>query len=780
MLRELRRTVRSLYRTPVFAASSVLVLTLAVGANAAVLSLIYALVLRPLPVPVPHELVQLATRDSFGRVGDLTWGQFQGILGGQRVFSAVLGSISQNVLTVEAEGSVLRVSHTGVTGNYFRELGAMPLVGRLIEESDVNLSAATGEPVVVLSWSFWQRQYGGDPAILGRLLRIEGVPVTIVGVAPRDFLGLGITIEPDLTTPLTLVPRLMDNEMAMFRGTQRWVTTTGRLAPSLTLDAAKGQIASLWPSIRESALPPNLSSDRRQRYLDSEIQVESGATGVERGLRGRYTRPLYALLAIAVLVLLIAGVNLCSLVFARMDARRQELCVRAALGAARRRLIAELTLEGLLIGAAGALGGLLFASYTSTALVAFLLKDYAVPTALDVAPGAAVAAIAAATSLIVGVAITAVAAWIVTSPDRLVVQRGGSRSVAGSSRVGKVLVGAQAALSIVLLTHAALLGRNIYNINAASSGLTTDTVLVGYPTQRVSGYKNLNADIYYRQALDRIHLIPGVQSAAFTEHRPESGALPLQEAVARAGASPDLRAPTAETTHVSPGFFETMGITVVQGRDFSFADTDESPRVAIVSRHLARQVFGKDSGLGERIRIGRRPEWQNLEVVGIASDARLFDLRTGNLSVAYVPFLQSGDLAHYKFLVARASSAAAPALQQAIETLGAEVMPRVRTLAYARNRTLLPERVMAAAGLYFALLAVILVSAGMYGLLTYVLSLRRKEFGIRLALGADARRLGRSIAGDGLRVAGLGVAIGLAAAMASVRVLQSVLVATSP
>lgn len=221
-------------------------------------------------------------------------------------------------------------------------------------------------------------------------------------------------------------------------------------------------------------------------------------------------------------------------------------------------------------------------------------------------------------------------------------------------------------------------------------------------------------------------------------------------------------------------------MSIVQGRDFTFSDNEQRPRVAIISRSLARQLFGEGRGPSEYVRISNRPELQKLQVVGVVSDARLFDVRRGNLAIAYLPALQNGRLAHFKFLVVRAPASAASEIQRAIESLGVETMQRTQTLAYARGRTLLQERVMAALGGYFGLLALMLVAAGVYGLLSYVLSLRRKELGIRMALGADSGLIGRTILSEGLRVAGVGLGIGLIATLLSVQALEIVLVATSP
>jgi predicted permease len=776
-MRDLRHAFRSLARTPVFAVTAVVILSLSVGAATAVFSLLHALVLRPIAAPNPHELVQLSVYNHLNRIGDLTWRQYRELAARQQLFATMFASIQQGVFTVDTERSTVRASVTGVTGNYFAEMGARPALGRLIEPSDLNEAAVTAEPVVVLSWEFWQREFGGDPAIVGRSLKADTVPLTIIGVAPKDFLGFSITIDHDITVPITIVPKISQSEISMIDGTSAWVATTGRLRAGVTLEQARAQLLALWPGVLQDAAPQQFRTSQRDEYLKRTLSVDSGATGWERGLRLRYTQALYVLQAIAAIVLLIAGASLCSLIFTRMEGRRHELAVRLALGSSRGRLIRELTVEGVLIGIAGAAGGLALAAFASNALTALLLRDYAVRTAFDASPDRTVVTIAAVCGVGVASAVTAAAAWMATR--RQASLGGGSRTVARTSRVGRVLVGAQVALSIVLLSHASLLARSVLAITNAPSGFTTDTVLVAYPTERVGKYRTLDPATYYRQALERVHAVPGVAAASFSRVKPQGGAFPLEPA-GRAGTPIGDGDVSAEIAPISPGFFTTMEMAIARGRDFSFADTESAPTVAIISATLERRLFGEGRGLGERVRISQRPEWQDAEVVGVARDARLFDVRGGNQSIAFTPAIQSGGLAHFKFLVVRAPLTASLAIQQAIDGLGVEYITRFQTVDYARSRAILQERVMAALSAFFGALALLLVSVGVYGLLSYVLSLRRKELGIRLALGAHPARIAAHLAGAVVLVMAIGLLAGLGATALTAPLLRNVLVGTNP
>jgi predicted permease len=774
----MRFALRSLWRTPAFSAAAILILTLSVGAATAVFTLLYALVLRPLPVPRPHELVRVTTVDRLGSEADLTWRIFREFSAQQRAFSTLIPSLDQSALTLESDRGVERGAVAGIAGNFFAELGATPALGRLIQPADVDLSVPTGAPVAVLGWHYWQRRFAGDPGVVGRTITADHVPLTIIGVAPRGFMGFSVSIEHDVWVPLGLIPQLLSSEQTMVHGTSRWLSTTGRLAPGVSIESARAQIAAMWPALLAAAEPAKFLTTQREDYLKWQVRVSPGATGIERGLRSRYTAPLYALLGIAGLVLTIAAANLCALVFARAESRRHELAVRLALGSGRLRVIRELALEGLWIGGAGALGGLLFAAYASQAIIEFLMRDWVVPTSLRVAPDATVIAVAAASSIGVAVAVTIAAAIGATRGSGLL--SGSARTVARSSRAGRILVGAQVAASIVMLAHASLLARSVSAITSIDSGITSDTVIVGYPSPRVGAYDKLDVATHYRQALDRVMAVPGVSSAAFSTFKPEGGALP-RVPVGRAGtprdSSIDLH---AESPQVSPGFFRTLGVGIVRGRDFTYADTERSGKVVIISQHLEEQLFGAGQGLGRRMRLSARPEWQDAEVVGIVTNARVFDVRRANRAIAYTAAIQSGPVAHYKCLVARAPASAAVEIQRAIESFGIEFMPRTQTLEYARGRTILQERLMAGLSGFFATLAMVLVAAGIYGLLSYVLSLRRKEIGIRMALGAEASRMARTILRDGLIVTGIGLVLGLAGAIASVPLIGSLLVGTSP
>lgn len=775
-MRELRYAWRSLTRTPGFALTALLILTMSVGAIAAVFSMLYALVLRPIDAPRPHELVQLTTFNHRGQNADLTWRQYRAIGDRQQVFSSIVASIQQLIFTVETGHTAVRATISGVSSNYFAEFDVSPALGRLIEPADLDESTGTGEPVVVLGWDFWQRQFGGDSTVLGRSITVDSVQLTVIGVAPRRFLGLSIAIEHDITVPITMIPKIASEE-TMFSGTSSWIIVTGRLRDGLTVAQARAQLQAIWPSVLTDSAPQTLATSQRDEYLRRTISVDSGATGWGRGLRLRYTNALYVLMGIAAIMLLIAGVNLCSLAFTRANARHRELSLRLALGSSRGRLIRELAIEGSLLGVAGTAAGLGLAALATDWLAAFLLRDYGVRSAFDASPDRGVTAAALVCGVTMAMTVTATAAWLATR--RYAAFSGGSRTVTRTSSIGHGLVGVQVALSIVLLSHASLLARSVASIATGDAGFNRDSLLSGYTIERVGKYRMLDLVTYYPQALDRVKAVPGVTAAAFITAQLQGGALPL-EPTGRALTLIGDDDVAVEVPQVSAGFFETVGLPIVRGRDFGIGDTDATARVAILSEALERRLFGEGQGLGARVRISRRPEWQDVLVVGIAQDASLFDVRGGNRLIVYTPAVQSGNLANYKYLIARAPETAVPLLQRAIDDLGVEYIASFQTVEYSRGRTILQERVLAGLSAFFGALALLLVSAGVYGLLTYALSLRRKEFGIRLALGAEPARIAAQLVGSIAVTMTAGIGSGLALTALTAPALRSVLVRTSP
>ena len=488
LAQDLRYAARSYRKTPAFTIVALLSLTLAIGANTAIFSLLNALLLRKLPVRDPDALVQVAAVTRSTEEAGFTFPTFEELSRQQQVFSSVIGWWGNTTLGAEIDGAQVKVFLWAATGNLHSELGVMPAAGRLFTTSDVDLALPAREQVAVISYAFWQRQFHGDPAVVGRRLRVEGAAFTIIGVAPREFMGFSVVTAPDLTIPLTAVPLVNHRPLASLRTRPTpWVRIIGRLKPGVAIEQARAHLDALRPSLLAATVPAEFSRAQRDDFLSMHLSVTSSATGIETGLRSRYARPLAIVLAIAGLVLLIACINLASLMLSRAAARRQEIAVRLALGASRWRLARQMLTEGLLLSIAGGACGVLFAFWSCRAITALIFEEYLVPVFFNGTPDLRVVGATAAVALAVGALFSLAPMWRVWREQSAGALQQNSRTTAGTGQVGRRLVGAQMALSLVLLANAGLLVRSLSEVRSIESGISrTDGVFVAYPGPRPS------------------------------------------------------------------------------------------------------------------------------------------------------------------------------------------------------------------------------------------------------------------------------------------------------
>lgn len=780
LLRDVRGPIRSLRRSPGLTAVAIATLTLAIGANTAIFSLLNALMLRDLPVRDPHALVELSTMaPGSGYEGGLTFPMFLELERRQQVFSSVLGWLDKGSGNIETDAERTRGTVSVVSGHFFSDLGVRPVAGRLIEPADVNEATRQFARVALLGYTFWRQHDGGDPAVVGRTLRVQGEPFTIVGVAPEGFKGLGIETEPDVTLPLTAMPIVPGYPQSWLDTSGSfWVRTTGRLRPGVTIEQARAALEAWWPELKRSSVPPRFSVVQRERFLATRLAVTSAAKGVEPGL-STYTTTILLVFAIAAVVLLIACVNLASVMVSRAAARAHEFGIRLALGAGRWRIVRQTLVEGVLLSSAGAVCGIVFASWISRAAVRLMFKDYIVPVHVDVSPDGRIVAFAAALAIGIGLLVGAVPAWLASRGDSTGLLQQGGRTFSESGRAGRVLVAAQIALTLVLVANAGLLVRTLREIRAVGSGMRTSDVFVTYPYPRPGGYAGVNNEEYYPAVAARIAGVPGVRSAALALSKPAGGYLTEGERVSRTDAPADSAGIPAVFMAASPGLFDTLGIRQLAGRDFGWSDTSHGPRAAIVSDTLARRLFGSEVAVGRHIRVGVLPRRQDIEIVGVVADAHLYSLKDPNLSAVYVPALQEPDNS-WKCIVIRGAGVSAGDVRRVVASFGREDITQAQTIDYITDRVLLRERVAAMLAGFFGGLALLLAAIGLYGVMSYTITRRRREIGVRVALGADGARVMRDVLGDGLRVVLAGVLIGSLGALGTVRLVKSLLFGVTP
>jgi predicted permease len=784
MWQDIRIALRGFRQSPGFAFTALITLTLAIGANTTVFSLLNALVLRDANVRDPRSLVQVSSVTPPENLeSGLTYAMYDEVKRRQQVFSSVIGWRANGIYNIDVEAQHSRGLLAAVSGNFFDELGGHAVAGRLLSISDVNEPSADPSMVAVLGHAFWRRAFASDPAAIGRSVAIEGVAFTVIGVAPTDFIGLGMYIEPDITVPLTAFPKIADHTPgSLLTNPSTWVRVTGRLKSGVSIDQARAALESLWPGLKAANAPPSLRGPLRDAFLAARVSVRSAAKGIETGpgMRARFTQPLYVLLAIGLLVLAIASLNLASLMVARGVAGSHDVGVRMALGAARSRVMRAVLVEGVLLAIGGGLAGVLAATWISDAVVRLILQDVTVPARLDVGPDARVIAFTTVLTLAGGVSCSLIAAWRAGRQDIMLSLRQGTRTATSRRHAGRWLVTAQVGVSLILLVHGGLLIRSLQKVREVPPGMDAAGVVVAYPIERPGGYRNVDNDRYVRDLVARLEQIPGVQRAAISNFKPAGGVVDGGEIVARAERAAGTEGVRATFMSVSPQLFDVLGMRMQEGRDFSWSDQSRSRRVAVVSQTLAQRLFNGQPAVGQRVRIGVHPGRQDIEIVGVVRDAHIYSLKDPNLASIYVASLQEPELVDGKCLVIRGTGVSLQALDAALSPFGHETVSRAQSLDNIVDRVLLQDRLVAMFATFFGAIALLLAAVGVYGLMAFEVNQRLREMAIRVALGAERRQLIRKVVGDGVGIAIAGLAVGVLIALATVGVLRSLIFGVTP
>jgi predicted permease len=784
LLQDLRYGLRMLAKAPGFTAVAVLTLALGIGANTAIFSLLDGIVLRDLPIPHPEQIVRFGVHAPNDTYTALSLPMLQEITRDQQVFSGTFAWWGNAVFDVETNGQISRADTWAVTGNYFSELGATPEIGRLLEPSDVNLDAAAPEQVAVLSNRFWQRQYGGAPNVVGKIIKIENLPFTIIGVTRNGFNGMSADSEAEITVPLTVEPLIAgdsDAQKILQRRDLLWIYGAGRLKPDATLGQAQAQLDSLWPAIRDTFMPTQPTPTQRASFEALQMKVESGATG-SSFTRTEFRSPVYILLAISGMVLLIACVNLASLMLSRAAARKHEFAVRLALGASRFRLTRQMLVESVLLSVAGTLAGFLLAAWGSRALAAFILGQlYNIPAEINLSPDSRILAFTAVVAVLTGILFGLAPAWRASREDPNAALQQGSRTIGrGAAHLGKALVVTQVALSLILLAGAGLFIRTLEKLRSVQPGFRITNALAVDLNPTPGGYKNLDWLSYYRELTERVSIIPGVVSAALYNFALGSEQ-PWIEKIQIQGAN--TQPSRVEFAMVMPGFFRTEAIGVLQGRMFTWQDAAHSPRVAAISESFARKFFPKGNAIGQRIGVLTEPKWQNVQIVGIVSDASLYNIRERSPATVYLPSTQYGDYMEYPGLLVQTNlgpAAMAREIRQAVEPLGHEYVAGVKTVTEYMDRTFLQQRVIAMLSAFFGALALLIAGIGVFGLMAYSVTQRTRELGIRLALGAQRNSVLKMILRETLALTLIGIIIGVPCALAATRLIAHMLFGVTP
>jgi predicted permease len=747
-------SIRLLRKTPVTTVVAILSLAVGIGANAAIFSLINALLLRPLPIPDPWGLILLQTtgQATIDSRDGLSVAMFQELGHSQKVFSSMFLWQGGGVDNFELDGATYASSLETVSGDYFSTLGIRPMIGRPIGDTDVDLDGESAQ-VAVLGFRCWQDRYHGEADVVGKTIRINGTPLTIIGVAPEEFDGLQIDIAAEAFVPIGY-----SGSRTYRKPENTSFSVFGRLKPGLTIEGVRAQLETTWPAARLAALPSSFQGGRRTEFLARRILISSGATG-NSFLRQRMTRPLAVLMGLVAMVLLIACVNLANLMLGRLAARLPEMSIRAALGSGLWRMARQLLVEALLLSAMGAVCGLALAIWASRTLALVVWSGF-VPLALDTSPDLRVLAFTASISVVTGVVFGLAPLWIVKRPEIARLLGQSSRSVRGGRKwIGQALVSAQISLSLVLLVGATTFSKSLANLYDQNPGFRRDGILLVqlYPQPGVRTIPNRSA--YFRDLASRLAQIPGVRNVSFSHMGPVTSYEFKESAASLDGSA----ATQAVFEVVGPDFFTVVGMHVLSGRQFTWQDDENSRRVVVVSESLARQLFPGRNPVGQRIKIGLDPQLQDLEIVGVVNSASLWMLQSHEPPAYFLPLLQQ-PLDNSETVNLRVDSepmTAKAGVRKALAALGKQYALSIETLNHRTDRILMSERMIAALSELFAGIAMLLATIGLYGVMSLSVTSRTPEIGVRMALGAQRQDVIGMILQQVLLTVGIGIAVGV-------------------
>jgi putative ABC transport system permease protein len=764
---DLRAALRTFRKNPGFAAVLILTLALGIGANTAIFSLIDAVMLGSLPVSHPEQLLQVRIDATHTVLTNPLWEQLRDR---QDVFSGLFAyGYARFNLTNGGEASY--VSGYWTSGEFFSTLGVGATVGRTLTVGDDRRGCAA---TAVLGHSFWQRQYGGDPEVLGRSISLDGHPFRIVGVARAGFTGIDVGSVIDVYAPICSLAIVRGPSSQLDQRNSWWLTAIGRPKPGISATQAAARLKILAPALFEATIPAEWSLKEQREYAANPLEIVPAPGGIPH-LKERYSDALTILMAVVVLLLLIACANMANLLLARAAVRRQEVAVRMALGAGRWRLTRQLLMESVLVAAAGATLGALFAQWGSRLLVG-LLSSADNRVFLDLAIDARVLAFTAGVSAVAVMLFGLGPAWRGTRVDPQAAMKVSARGIAeGHSRfgLGKALVIAQVAISLVLVVGAALLLSTFWKLSTLDAGFDRDRVLIVQTDLRNAKYPKERLYESFEEMRQRLASIPGVLSASFSNITPISGAL-MRSSIAVDGFTPQSgRDSSLWVNYVSSKFFETLGTPLLAGRDF---DWRETPRVAIVNETAARKFFHTANPVGRFYRTGYPVKDRLVEVVGVVKDARYGELREQQPAIVYLPVAQNvGPYITFELRTAGPPENLAPGARAAIEKVNSAIVLQLHTLALQVADSLTRERLLATLSAFFGGLALLLAGIGLYGVISHNMARRRGEIGIRMALGAERVRVLRMVMRDVALVVGIGLAVGLGASLAVTRYIASFL-----
>jgi predicted permease len=789
--RDLRYGARMLRKNPGFTAVAVVTLGLGIGANTAIFSLIDHVMVRLLPVRNPQELAVVQ--------GQFSYPHYERVRDLKNVFSAIAGTHKLANLAVSIAGqSPSEAEGELVSGSYFATLGVGAMMGRTILPEDDR--SPESSPVAVISYSFWKRAFGGAPDVVGRKINLrsgagnagtsgldiydgpaskggEGAVLTIVGVTPANFFGDAVGTSTDVWIPVMMEPAVMSGRPWLNKGNVSWITIMGRRMPGMSEARASAAMTVLWRQMLTDEEGAKLTEDRKRSIAQEAIKVEPGEKGFSQ-IRRQFSQPLEILMTVVGLVLLIACLNVANLLMARGAARRREIAVRLALGAARARLIRQSLTESLLLGALGGAFGLLLA-FAGTRILVSLVSAGNQPIQLPLRPDFRVlgftAGVSLLTTILFGLAPAFRATRIRVSDTLKDAARGTTDRLRGGP--GKILVIAQVAVAMVLLVSASLFLRTLYNLRTQDVGYDTEGVVMMAVDPISAGYRGDDIGRVCKTILDRVAVLPGVRSATFSENGLFSGTESSTRVSVEGFTPSSEEGRFARFDQVGPGYFSNVGISLLRGRGITERDGPAAPRVAVINETMAKFYFPGSNPVGQSLHV--RPQGIPLEIIGVARDTQdhsFWDKPVRRFYVSYFQPIDGITTANFEIRILGNHGDFATILRREVQAVDRQLMILgIRNLKNLMDQSLVQTRLITKLSSFFGLVAVGLAAIGLYGVMAYEVSQRTSEFGIRMALGAQRRDVLSLVIGKGFRLVLVGSIIGLAGATTATRLVSSLL-----
>ena len=786
---ELRYSVRSLTKSPLFVSVAVLSLALGIGANTAVFSLLDQALLRLLPVQDAGQLVQLKEighhYGSNTGMNSLSYPIYKDFSERNQVFSGMLcRHISE--FSVSFQGRNERAAGEIVSGTYFPVLGVRPAVGRLFTAADDQ--SRGGAPVAVLGYDYWQNHFAGDPSVIGKPILVNNHKLTIIGVAAKGFQGVERLVSIQIYVPVMMAGQLTDEEKPFDNRRRRWVQVFARLKPGVTRDEAKASLQPIFHSILAMEVQQkefaHASPYTRDQFLKMSLDVMPGGAG--QSAAGEFLQaPLWAMMAMVGLVLLIACANVANLIIARSMSRQREIAVRLALGASRTQIVRQLLVESTLLSLMGGALGLALSVW-----IMHLLIDVAPhidpPVTFATTPDTRVLLFSLAVSLGTALLFGLLPALQATRADVAPTLKDQAGAVAGGGQAvwRKVLVCVQVGLSLLLLIWAGLFVGTLKNLKALNPGFQVTNLLSFSVDPTLSGYNTARSKLFYKELSQKLNALPRVRSSSLAVVKLLSfdewdSTVTVEGYAAKPGE--DMN---PWVNYVSPGFFNTLRIPLYAGREFTERDQLGAPKVTIVNEMFAKHYFGDRNPIGHRIGMGGDPGTNtDIEIVGVVRDTKYITVHAKTPRQVFFPYMQN-DWASEMTAYVRTDAGSGqmfPALRSVVHSLDSNLpVYSLKTEESQLDDSLSIERLTAGLASAFGLLATILAAIGLYGVMAFLVTRRTREIGIRMALGALEGDVLWIVMREVLMIAAIGIAIGLPAALAVTRLVQNQLYGMSP